>query len=280
MKQTLTIAAILDTLHKPSGAFPRESIQQLIIRREESACHLLNLFRNPDALYESILQDKSLTPVYALYLLAFFKETTFCPLILRVMEHPRKEYEDFWGDILLENMPSILFSVFDGDTLSLIGFVLNPKIPTVIRNVVLRVLGILYANGRMQRNDLLDVMRKVYELEKNKDPEANFVLAAFCGHVMDLQLVEFVDEAKTLLRDNLRSFASKDEFATAMSMPEQESRTKFLNDHHNQDIRDIEISTAWWVVTPKPAVRAEPKVGRNDPCICDSGKKYKVCCGR
>jgi preprotein translocase subunit SecA len=27
-------------------------------------------------------------------------------------------------------------------------------------------------------------------------------------------------------------------------------------------------------------VRAGPKVGRNDPCPCGSGKKYKVCCGR
>jgi len=26
-------------------------------------------------------------------------------------------------------------------------------------------------------------------------------------------------------------------------------------------------------------VRAHPKVGRNDPCSCGSGKKYKKCCG-
>ncbi|MBO4300127.1 MAG: preprotein translocase subunit SecA [Desulfovibrio sp.] len=31
--------------------------------------------------------------------------------------------------------------------------------------------------------------------------------------------------------------------------------------------------------TPKP-VRAAPHVGRNDPCPCGSGKKYKKCCGR
>ena len=29
----------------------------------------------------------------------------------------------------------------------------------------------------------------------------------------------------------------------------------------------------------KPA-RTGPKVGRNDPCPCGSGKKYKQCCGR
>ena len=27
-------------------------------------------------------------------------------------------------------------------------------------------------------------------------------------------------------------------------------------------------------------VRAEKKVGRNDPCPCGSGKKYKVCHGK
>jgi len=26
--------------------------------------------------------------------------------------------------------------------------------------------------------------------------------------------------------------------------------------------------------------RSEPKVGRNEPCPCGSGKKYKLCCGR
>lgn len=29
----------------------------------------------------------------------------------------------------------------------------------------------------------------------------------------------------------------------------------------------------------KPIVRVAPKVGRNDPCLCGSGKKFKKCCG-
>jgi SEC-C motif-containing protein len=31
--------------------------------------------------------------------------------------------------------------------------------------------------------------------------------------------------------------------------------------------------------TCAPARRAQPKVGRNEPCPCGSGKKYKKCCG-
>ena len=30
----------------------------------------------------------------------------------------------------------------------------------------------------------------------------------------------------------------------------------------------------------KPAKRTDKKVGRNAPCPCGSGKKYKKCCGR
>ena len=29
----------------------------------------------------------------------------------------------------------------------------------------------------------------------------------------------------------------------------------------------------------RPVVRTTPKIGRNDPCLCGSGKKIKKCCG-
>jgi preprotein translocase subunit SecA len=34
------------------------------------------------------------------------------------------------------------------------------------------------------------------------------------------------------------------------------------------------------VQKPVTVKREEPKVGRNDPCPCGSGKKYKACCGK
>ena len=29
-----------------------------------------------------------------------------------------------------------------------------------------------------------------------------------------------------------------------------------------------------------PIIRDTPKIGRNDPCICGNGRKFKKCCGR
>ena len=29
-----------------------------------------------------------------------------------------------------------------------------------------------------------------------------------------------------------------------------------------------------------PITREIPKIGRNDPCICGNGRKFKKCCGK
>jgi SWIM/SEC-C metal-binding protein len=42
-----------------------------------------------------------------------------------------------------------------------------------------------------------------------------------------------------------------------------------------EDIADLEILLNW----PEPT-HTDKKVGRNDPCPCGSGKKYKKCCGQ
>ena len=42
-----------------------------------------------------------------------------------------------------------------------------------------------------------------------------------------------------------------------------------------EDITDLEIL----LNPPKPKI-AEKKVGRNEPCPCGSGNKYKKCCGK
>lgn len=53
--------------------------------------------------------------------------------------------------------------------------------------------------------------------------------------------------------------------------------------HHERSVFARDDRGAWQVVggetNPKPEQRRVVKVGRNDPCPCGSGKKYKKCCG-
>jgi SEC-C motif-containing protein len=53
---------------------------------------------------------------------------------------------------------------------------------------------------------------------------------------------------------------------------------------HHEVSRFLKQNGEWYfvdgkLVTPKTEKRSQPKVGRNDPCPCGSGKKYKKCCG-
>ncbi len=60
-------------------------------------------------------------------------------------------------------------------------------------------------------------------------------------------------------------------------------------EEHQQTVADIEPAVrrlhAYWLAQRSPAeppvpspIRAAPKTGRNDPCPCGSGKKFKQCC--
>jgi SEC-C motif domain protein len=55
------------------------------------------------------------------------------------------------------------------------------------------------------------------------------------------------------------------------------------NQTHHELSTFIKEDGKWYFVdgTLKDATvrRIEPKIGRNDPCSCGSGKKYKKCCG-
>ncbi len=57
-----------------------------------------------------------------------------------------------------------------------------------------------------------------------------------------------------------------------------------MKDEHHETAKFIKQNDVWLYesgnVTPTTVVRAAPKVGRNDPCPCGSGKKFKQCCGK
>ena len=51
---------------------------------------------------------------------------------------------------------------------------------------------------------------------------------------------------------------------------EEDARDALQDSHEDEDYPDLDFQ--------EPYARPEPKVGRNDPCPCGSGKKYKKCC--
>ncbi len=56
-------------------------------------------------------------------------------------------------------------------------------------------------------------------------------------------------------------------------------------EHHHEKATFKKEGAKWFfvdgeIVGREPFVREAPKIGRNEPCSCGSGKKYKKCCGK
>ncbi len=73
------------------------------------------------------------------------------------------------------------------------------------------------------------------------------------------------DEATRCLIEVLKKAGKTDQ---AQALEDQEARR--LDEEHQR----MEQSRASW----EPVVRQGPKIGRNDPCPCGGGKKFKKCC--
>jgi preprotein translocase subunit SecA len=93
-------------------------------------------------------------------------------------------------------------------------------------------------------------------------------------------VVEFKKEAFTLFEDMMARIdteAVRFLFLMQPAQPEQEA--KQIEQRQRRQQQNLEFQTgAAQAEAPKP-VRTGAKVGRNDPCPCGSGKKYKKCHG-
>ena len=65
------------------------------------------------------------------------------------------------------------------------------------------------------------------------------------------------------------------------SWPGGEERDQIINDCEEDLAQAVtDIYRFWQAKRGSGTIRREePKVGRNDPCPCGSGKKFKQCCG-
>jgi preprotein translocase subunit SecA len=93
-------------------------------------------------------------------------------------------------------------------------------------------------------------------------------------------LVEFKKEAFILFEDMMdRIDTEAVRFLFLMQPAKPEEEAKQIERRQRQQQRDLQFQAGpAQAEAPKP-VRAGAKIGRNDPCPCGSGKKYKKCHG-
>ena len=123
----------------------------------------------------------------------------------------------------------------------------------------------------------LDHLRQGIHLRgyAQKDPKQEYRREAFELYGELLSVIKN-DVVKSIMAVRIRTADELD--AASESINEDMSQIKEVQYQHADVSADVAESEqpAERALAP---VRSGPKVGRNDPCPCGSGKKYKACCG-
>ncbi|MBU3581138.1 preprotein translocase subunit SecA [Polynucleobacter sp. AP-Capit-er-40B-B4] len=127
----------------------------------------------------------------------------------------------------------------------------------------------------------LDHLRQGIHLRgyAQKDPKQEYRREAFELYGELLNVIKN-DVVKSIMTVQIRSASELDQ--ASESMNDDLAKLSDVQYQHADPEKEVAGSTgdggAAVDIQPAP-IRTGPKVGRNDPCTCGSGKKYKNCCG-
>lgn len=109
-----------------------------------------------------------------------------------------------------------------------------------------------------------------------KNPKQEYKRESF---LLFQRLLEDIKQETISYLSNLKLLTTEDiEQAKSSQREEEEMMRQSRREHHpeSQILGHSEANQA----TVKTYIRKQPKVGRNAPCPCGSGKKFKQCCGK
>ncbi len=203
--------------------------------------------------------------------------------LLEIIELEVNFFEEEFGKFYIEDMWQIFVKLGRNNIEKLFAYVDKIDNNVFSRTVVLRALIYLCYNNLERRKRLIDFLEKVL---KDKNEESIFkkfvlIIADYIG----------AKELEDICSEKRRDFNFKKDATYEIEISDTDIDLSFekvleeeleMSNEYNMDlgmdydesvIDDLYFEEKEELIKPK-------KIGRNDPCFCGSGKKYKKCCGK
>ncbi|MDR2855906.1 MAG: DUF1186 domain-containing protein [Methanomicrobiales archaeon] len=240
-------------------------------------------------------------PLYALFLLAEFRVNDALESFLKILKFDEKTAELLLGDTITSDCGRLIASVADTKDIDRIKLVIeNGTINPYHRLAALRALITMYFTGAYSKEELFSYLGYVLNLASESDynDEATFIsfLVSYCHTVEAKEHFPFILELYE--KDMIdRIIIESEDFIEGIYNRERDPVfEEKVRSRKYSLIHDTIKEMHWWYcfqqkeephgkqpqlssdVSSKSKPVASKKVGRNDPCPCGSGKKYKKCC--
>jgi Protein of unknown function (DUF1186)/SEC-C motif len=250
----------------------------------------------------------------AFHLLGSWQATSAYPAVTDLLGSDGEKVEWLLGDAITTTSHRVVFNLFDGNLAPIKGLIENPDVDVYVRRRMFDLLGMLLLQGKLERDELVDYLRELHgRLKGDLD---GLVWAGWAELAAQTGLQELSDLVETSFRDGKidPEFLTRSDFDrilkdaqagqtmqgipyefdpfgdTVEELGDWTIRDDFEEGAEDELTLEDEIAlggqgagdliAALQQMMPKPASNPYRHVGRNDPCPCGSGKKFKRCCGQ
>jgi hypothetical protein len=286
-----TIDDILDVLAESRTALPRDALHQAIERWPEFSEVIL-------AMLDEIVAGAEITDAlgeimfFAIFLMAQQRDTrAYGPLCAIGLQGDRMAL--LIGDAVTEFLPHIFARVYNGDTAPLEHLMGCAEADEFNRSSAFEAFAWLAATGRIDRDHAEAALRAHFETMLPRS--VSFVWYGWLEAVSLLgldQLSPLVKEvfSRGWVDDTIMMYEDFEvdlQGAGGLEDPSERVQAFSTTLDRFDDVADFLSKWPYFTDMPqRPRAYSEAvpvrnpmrKVGRNDPCPCGSGKKYKKCC--
>jgi uncharacterized protein YchJ len=297
-----TIDGVIEDFGKAGHAVPRVSMQWALDNWAAAAPRFLELLSHyVDGIDRSDQTDAAL--IIVIHLLAEKAETAAFQTLCRLLLQP-EGMENVLGDTIASKLSNPLISLFDGDVATLRAVVETVDVNEFVRHSAITAVAYLTRIGRIPEPDTDAWLRQL--LTSMQAPALNDVWHGWVESVAFLGLADLTPAVQSLFErefldtnwltfsefeadlkltlddpDRIAAFAARNIAPIASAIDDVAELSCFAG----REEFDVD-----WDLTPPPSLAPNQwsriggdlnpwrQVGRNDPCLCGSGKKFKKCC--
>jgi len=284
----MNIQQALENIRLSSKKFPKEEFLCIREHKDEAIPQLLEYVKEIIGVDKDSLPEDYNGHFFAMFLLAEFRVREAFPYLIQYLEFDSELVEYWLSDSLTESFGSILASVATVDDIPRIKTVVeNEKLYLYQRIAALDALQVLYTEDVYSSHDYFAYLRHLLET-CHAEPT---LLAEAIINCEEAGMHEVLPKVEALYKEGLvdEQFTTLPEVRRGLlGTNEEKAKQALKKDKRCLFIQDtIKYLSNWACFNEKPVleptvIRKDPfgyKVGRNDPCPCGSGKKYKKCCG-
>ena len=237
------------------------------------------------------------TPLFFIFhLLGEWREKSAYRPLTQFLRSPPDDLDDVLGDAITATSHRVIAAIFDGDLEPLFQTILDAKADDYIRSRMCEVLAMVVLHGTADRNMVARFLRDGFEVFQ---PQAeNFAWNGWQSAISLLGLHELRDLVKQAFE---RGYIAPEwlgfedfEENLKQGVARLEDTSQDIDPEFDLFGDTIEELFDWFAFSKEsrgdegwseeedgysePAVNPHRDIGRNDPCPCGSGKKFKKCC--